>query len=361
MVEDHEAFLAKVSGGVAPWLVPVFVAVALAAGLATSAIGEARRINLHTAPILLLIGWNAFVYLAMIVGRMTRRGRVAPARTLIAWIAGWPVRRLAGRAAAGEGMRIAITRWLDAHHDVLLARTAVALHLAAAFFMMGAIGGMYLRGVGFEYLAGWESTFLDARAVQRVLSAALLPGELLTGLAVGDAAHIESIRFHDGAGGGPATSWIHLFAISGAAWVIVPRLALAALAGARTTGLARATTTRHDVTVTAHGVRLDAPTRARAEAALVGALGLTVRVTFAGDTPRPQAAQALLFALATTPEDEVHGALLREAGPRAVLVDERSFAERFGDDAAVMDRRRNAWTTFLGRFGQVPLFLPAGP
>ena len=49
------------------------------------------------------------------------------------------------------------------------ARAALILHLSAALFAVGAVAGMYAGGLGLEYLAGWESTFLDETALAKLL------------------------------------------------------------------------------------------------------------------------------------------------------------------------------------------------
>ena len=63
----------------------------------------------------------------------------------------------------------------------MLTRIAALLHVAAAAVAIGLLGSMYLRGLVLDYRAGWQSTFLQADTVQRVLSTLLAPATALTG------------------------------------------------------------------------------------------------------------------------------------------------------------------------------------
>ena len=113
----------------------------------------------------------------------------------------------------------------------MAARAARVLHLAAALFAMGAVTGLYVRGLVFEYRAGWESTFLDATAVHALLSFFLSPAAQLIGIPFPSVEQIAALRFTNGTpGNANAALWIHLYAITVGAIVIVPRLALALIA-----------------------------------------------------------------------------------------------------------------------------------
>ena len=113
----------------------------------------------------------------------------------------------------------------------MAARAARVLHLAAALFALGAVAGLYVRGLVFEYRAGWESTFLDAPAVHALLSFFLSPAAQLIGASFPSVDQIAALRFTNGApGNANAALWIHLYAITVGVIVIVPRLALALIA-----------------------------------------------------------------------------------------------------------------------------------
>ena len=93
----------------------------------------------------------------------------------------------------------------------------MALHLAAVAVAAGALAAMYLRGLGLEYRAGWDSTFLDAQAVHRWLNLLLGPASALSGIALPEPAQLEALRFSTGPGEN-AARWIHLYALTTAGW-----------------------------------------------------------------------------------------------------------------------------------------------
>ena len=70
--------------------------------------------------------------------------------------------------------RISRREWLTLSAPLMSARVAAILHAAAFAFALGAIASLYLRGIVFDYRAGWESTFLAAGEVHRILALVLL-------------------------------------------------------------------------------------------------------------------------------------------------------------------------------------------
>jgi hypothetical protein len=368
------------------WLPAAVALLGVLVGIASNALGETKRINLITAPIAFLIGWNVLVYVLMIVCALRRAagGRSSPG-PIVRWLAAHQA-GVKTRTAA-PALREALAAWIGHGQPLHSARIAAALHLGAAGLAAGAVLGMYLRGVGVEFLAGWESTFLEPGAVHRLLSLITGPGALLTGMSVPDAVHIAAIRFHESAGGELAAPWIHRYAASAVVIILGPRLLLAAIALVQTWRLARhfplplgedyfrrlaagSTGRARRVTIIPYSVADDAHVRQKAMAGLERMLGIPVEATFheplkygdalaAGSGGEPHD-RVLVFSLAATPEPEVHGELLEPTRPLAVLVDEAAFAARFTGDAAAerrLEERRNAWREFLAGFGIEPVFL----
>jgi hypothetical protein len=375
------------------WIGGALVLAALVLGVLSNQLGPAQRVNVLAFPILALLAWNLAVYALLAV------------RTPLAWLsrrAAGPVRSLVARLAhgaaapgrGGDGLAPAIgtfaTDWARLAAPLNGARAARVLHWAAAAFALGAIAGMYLRGLAFEYRAGWESTFLSAEQVRAVLAFALAPGSWLTGIAVPGAEHLERIRF--GAGDGEnAAPWIHLYAATAAAVVLVPRALLALAAGfmeRRGSGrfalpleepyfarLLRAYSrgaTR--VQVVPYSYQVPAPSVQGLSAAFARAFGAHADVRFAepvgyGDEDRlgelPAAdLYAGLFNLAATPERENQSAFLEalrarvgRGGALAALVDETGFARRFASQPARIDERREAWRSALEGLGIEPVFI----
>ena len=112
-------------------------------------------------------------------------------------------------------------------------------HFGSAASRCGLVAGFYVRGIGLEYRAGWESTFLGASQVRALRALVVRPGLAADGHRVARrrCCRIEALHWRDGAGGGPAAPWIHLMAATAILYVIVPRLLLAL---ASTLRLARA-------------------------------------------------------------------------------------------------------------------------
>ena len=143
------------------------------------------------------------------------------------------------RVRASRRARCARTgrRWSALVAPLVGARLRLALHVGAAMLVLGAVAGMYVRGLTFEYRATWESTFVGpgdggGPAARRSsgrrphCSARRCPTrpQLAAMRAPGDA---------------PAAIWIHLWAVTAALVVLLPRGVLAALAFAKQRRLAR--------------------------------------------------------------------------------------------------------------------------
>ncbi len=389
-----------------PWIGWVMVLAALTAGFAADAIGAAGRINLLSPPLAALLAWNLLVY-ALLVVRAARKlgGNARPSAGPFAQLvarashAVVSIERVARRSAPVSAF---VTDWLAASAPLAAARVGRILHLAAAAFAAGAIGGMYVRGLGLAYLAGWESTFLSPDTVHAILSALLAPASALTNIALPDAAQIASIRFDVSPGEG-AARWIHLYAATLALVVLVPRLILFAASAWREHRLAqRFALALHtpyfaalagvhrghaaSARIVPYSYRL-APQAALGLDAIFGRmfgagshLSIAAAVEFGGEDALdeallaggPHVFVAALFSATATPEPETHGAfvaalakLVPPATPLLVLVDESAFHERFGREPtakARRDERRDAWTKMLAACGHAPVFIdPAAP
>ncbi|HRD91456.1 MAG TPA: DUF2868 domain-containing protein, partial [Accumulibacter sp.] len=256
------------------------------------------------------------------------------------------------------------------------ARAARILHLAAALLATGVLAGFYLRGLAFAYEATWESTFLAAGDVRRLLAIALAPGAALSGIPLPTADEIESIRTPAGEN---AARWLHLLAASVAAVVIVPRLVLALLAWLLERRRSSSLPIDFDepyfdrllrdfrggplrLTVIPYSYTLPPEATSGLERLVARALGGNTLLTVGpavryGDEDAPLRTGAnngdgqiiALFNATATPEREAHGAFLRalgnpDGGARRIvaLVDESSFLAR-GRQPGRVEGRRAAW------------------
>lgn len=389
-----------------PWIAWALVLVAFALGAAGDAIGAKHRINVLAPPLLALLVWNLAVYATIGARALASLLRSEPLRR-------GPIARWVARAARAAPAPPATTAdapplahfaldWARASAKLNATRVARVLHAGAIAFALGALCGMYARGLGLEYRAGWESTFLGAPAVQALLALVLGPASALTGIALPDVPRLEAMRFPASIGE-PAAAWIHLYAVTLGLAVVLPRLVLAAIDRVREHRLAtRFPLSLEDayfaslarahrgeaarVAVLAHA-RAPSPQGVLGLQAVLGAvLGAKTTLTVArpigyGDeaataaalaqatenAPAPALVVALLASTAT-PEAQAQGAFVDAlaaalpAGARLlVLVDESAFLARFGSaDASALRRlqeRRSAWRGFLTERGQAPLIL----
>ena len=384
----------------------VIVALGVLVGLALSSLDGTRRINVLAFPVLGVVAWNLAIYAAILAGWMRARRAQTPRRRvpeMLAHLATSRASRLVAKSGAfnaplAEALGRFTREWFAAAQPLLLARAARLLHLSAAALGIGLIVGLYVRGIAFDYRAGWESTFLDASQARALLSVIYGPASLVTGIAIPDAAALEAIRWKDATGGERAAPWIHLLAATVALFVVLPRLALS-LAGTLfitrwsqraplpawlaayfrgTFGALGGSIGRGIATVVPYAYEPSAEARAGLRALLPRALGegltldprAAVRYGEEAEFVRELDAAGkadvvvLLFNLAATPEEENHGAVIagvrdwlaarQPRGPRLlVLVDEGPYAERMAADGAAgrVAERRDAWQQFVAAHG----------
>ena len=370
----------------------VLPAAALLAGMFLDQITDPHRVDLLSAPLLLVVAWSLAVYAALLVwpwlpaGRQTRR-QAGPVR--LASLIGLRSTRLPrGLSPALAGALSAFTaQWAQLSRRLILARVRRTLHLASALFAIGAVASLYARGYVVQYSAGWESTFLDASQVHAALSVLFAPALAVFPLQGFSVADVQALRFGQPPSVPSGARWVHLYAATLGLLVVLPRLLLAGAAGLQARRWAEN-----------FPLDLNQPYFRRLLAALGSAPGLlqVLPYSFAVDEARatglnqlasqllggqaqamvrPSLAYgsepgealhglnlsdagitltAVLFSLSATPENENHGALLdflvgRSERRIAVLVDESGYLERLGGQASAqarMDERLALWQQF---------------
>ena len=337
------------------WLAVAVPALGFVLGVSADHLGASQRINILAPPLLALLVWNLAVYLGLVLTAL-----------------GSPARRSRGWAAL-------LVRRSGVPEPADLARATAVLHAAAAALALGALLSLYLRGLAFEYRAGWDSTFLDAAAVQRLLAVVLGPAAWLSGLALPDADELARLRYSEGPGEN-AARWIHLQAITLAGVVLLPRTLLAVWSWRRAQSLAQARE-RNAVGIPvavwpySHHASADAlrgllrllrhtlgPATTTHVAPVVPLGGEDQLAALPWPAPQEKRGQPalVLFHLAATPERENHGAFIdalshRCGAPPWVLVDESAFKQRFSgaDGAQRLQQRRAAWRALAQAHGCV--------
>ncbi len=356
------------------WLAIGLPVLALLAGALLDRIADPHRVDLLSAPLLGIIGWNLVVYVCVLVLAVMparKRTGIGLLRRFGAGSAKLP-RKLP--AALATGLTRFIAEWTELSAKLSRARLARTFHLAAAAFALGAIVSLYARGLTSQYGAGWESTFLGASQVHQILSVIFAPALLVFPLQGFTLADIEALRFTGVSVAGSGARWAHLYAATVLLLVVVPRGLLAVAYQLRVTTLRRNFPLDIEqpyfrklsgqvgnvepglLRVLPYSYTLD-EARDRGLSAIATALfGEQARVMLRpslayGEDPAdaigPDApgvtVTAVLFSMAATPEQENHGAVLdqlRRASPRgiAVLVDESSLTQRAGPDERLVER-----------------------
>ncbi len=381
-----------------PWIGWVLVIAAFALGVATDYIGPAHRVNALAFPLLALVAWNLLIY-ALIVLRgvlslaPSRTRSFGPFTNFVARL-GRGVQAATLAATPESPLAIFARDWVRISMPLTAARVARILHFSALAFALGAIAALYLRGLVLEYRAGWESTFLGSAEVHRLLSIVLGPASTLSGIPLPDAQHLEAIRFSAGPGEN-AAPWIHLYTVTIAFAVVIPRAVLALFAWI----LQRRREQRMPLPLEdAYYQRLLRGFKGESarvhvlpysfQLAPQSALGLkeivtrvfgpkaevsiAPAVTFGGEDALPanlmpgeqMALAAPLFNLTATPETENHGAFVAAVGkqvqrgtPLVALIDEAGFRQRFGGQDARLEERRKAWQQLLAAQRIEPVFV----
>lgn len=383
------------------WAVPLL---ALGLGLVSHRL-DGDRLNILAFPLLGMLAWNLLVYTWLLVGTVRRAlGRQTemsghPLLQLLERLGGPAATRLAAQPTLERGVARFVRDWGRAAGALTRYRASRTLHLGAALFAVGVIAGLLIRArYTAEYRAGWAGTWAGAEGeVAAFLQLVLGPASWLTGIALPDVERLRALR----GGGENAGDWLILWAVTATLFVIGPRLLLAAWNAGKAAVLKRRVPVpgaedfyvrsllrnalgRPGVArVVPYGFQPSPAARERLGRLLGAALGEKVRVEV--DDPVPYGAEdrwlasegrelgradqlVLLFAMASTPEAENHGAFARGVRDRLVgggtgltlLIDDSSFRERLrGQPSASrrLDERAAAWRGVLAPVGTAPVVI----
>jgi hypothetical protein len=356
-----------------PW---ALAAAAFVLGWWSNELGPHRQISLLSFPLLGLILWNLTVCGASLWAEWTsakkKRAAAEPA---------FPRRMPAAdaMAAAGAEFTARAAAWERPRRH---ARLKWMFHAAAIALALGVVAGMYVRGLAKEYTASWQSTFLNRSHVRALTATVLGPASLVTGIAVPDPLEKDTPQ--------DAAPWIHLWAASAGLFIVVPRLLLANIARLQAQrsrpdyneefgswlelGRALASGQTRNATVLPVHCEPEPKMRDSLRLILQHLWGVDVRAGFL--PPLPYGAEgfsltpipeflAVMVPLATTPESEIHGALLTSlagAGPerrqRLLVLDASGFEARFRSLPEYPQRlaaRRALWEKMSG--GDFPVLL----
>jgi len=367
----------------------LILAVGVIVGAASNALGPTHHVSVLAFPLATILAWNLSVYGALLLHGFVRvRGmRRGPSRLAVLgrWLEGLRLSVLARRMGATARSAVvadAIQRfqrlWVPTAAPLIAARMRMLLHIGAFALALGAVAGMYVSGIAFEYRATWESTWLDAPDVQRYVNVVLGPAARVNGIAVPRVADLRGP-----VGEGDARPWIHLWATTLGLFVLLPRAALAGREALTAARLSRWLPVEIDagytrralhsgrgaatvVEVVYYSCAPDRTLRDRLHTLLQEHAGARAVIRDGpsleyGDDPGQIALTepapgvvALVFPLAQTPEPEVHGKFierLRErldaAGRELVLVLETATYRQRAGSATRVAERRATWERML--------------
>lgn len=364
----------------ASWLLPL---AALLAGAFAERFADPNRVDLLSLPLLGIIAWNALAYLLLALWAVLPARRAGLRRGLAnrMGLGGSHVPRRLPHVL-GSGVLQFMVDWARLGSALNLARIARILHFSAAAFAVGAVLSLYARGIVARYAAGWDSTFLDAEQVHRLLSLLFAPATRLFGLEGFTLEEVVGLKDWGSARLGNGARWVHLYAASLLLYVVLPRLVLGALAALQAAWLrgrfpldlqqpyfqqlaVAAGAEPGLLRVLPYSLTVDEARSQGLDAVAQEMLGEQARVRLlppvAYGSPAPEldaqegATTAVLFGIAATPEQENHGVFLAALGKGrrlVALLDQSALAAR--QDASRLRERVELWREFCILHGAEP-------
>ncbi len=219
--------------------IPLFLIIVLAilGGLLTDPIGPRGQINLLHFPLLVLVIWNGAMYIWSTMRYVLKNAwKSHRAECISDWLNRtglWVLQvklRLFQQASQEEKQWIvaSLSRffqlWSSLVGEGVRLKGKSMLHWGAAGLAIGVIIGLYCRGFVFEYRASWASTFLEAEQVHHMLAVILFPASTLLGI---DFPSVQAIATLKAPGSENAAIWIHLWAVTCLILIVLPRVGLA--------------------------------------------------------------------------------------------------------------------------------------
>lgn len=200
--------------------------VAFVLGATSHILGLSRSFDIVALPILVLLLWNAVVYALIIYGWI----RPAKATREHGMMGFWLKRLLPsskGLPDADKASQFYLTSLVPWIRSWLTPSVVSWFHAGSACFVLGLLAAIYLRGLGKEYVAEWESTWFSASGVKTLIGGILSPASWISGISL-PATLEEWDHLHRSHGRGVnAGSWIHLYALTLIGGIVLPRMLLA--------------------------------------------------------------------------------------------------------------------------------------
>lgn len=208
------------------WIGATLCFAAFAMGATSHSFGLSRSFDLVAIPILFILLWNAIIYVFLVYSYFQKSGTNA-GFGLVAQLVERRISALVGDQPANKARKSylkCVTAWLRSWATPTLVSW---FHAGSACLVLGLLAAIYLRGLNIKYVAEWESTWLNAQGLSSILGFLLGPASWLSGIPLPDTLEDWSLLERvPGRGGANAGPWIHLYAITLIGWIVVPRLIL---------------------------------------------------------------------------------------------------------------------------------------
>lgn len=386
--KEHSEIRSAASPLIGPGTIAVLaIFLATILGYFSNELGPEQRINILAFPLLGMLAWNFLMYGLEIARAFVK----APSFGFAKWLDQAKERIGLNSEPSGplkSSLALFSANWSKATASIGSAQIRSALHLAAAAFAAALVIGMYVQGLAYEYRAIWQSTFFDQSAVQTLVDTVLGPAAAVRGEPVPS---VEAMRWtlENQSAGDDAATWIHLYATTIGLFIILPRIGLCLFWWGRSRLQTNAIELREfspayydrllaeargdsiKVRIVPHSHAVSEDMRKPIANALASQLGGPVNLDWAdsiafgeesdfveglNDLPKHL---ILLFNFSATPEEEIHGELVRElreklAGAETqlkIVLDASSFDEKRRGLADFDERRKTreqGWRRVIG-------------
>jgi hypothetical protein len=209
----------------------ILLALSFVAGLLLSLLAGRLRINLFAYPLLALLAWNLGAY-ALLIGRALHKtgdGWLSEfwfGKVYLRWVRRETdaiLTQTSGfNAPLAPGLRRFASTWWASAQPLFELRAKWLLHLCAALAALGLLAGYYYAAGALHHPAGWSGHAVGTSTARGLLTALYGPASAITGIAIPHVEALGMLRWQQG--GGDATAWVHLMAVTAALYIIVPRL-----------------------------------------------------------------------------------------------------------------------------------------
>lgn len=229
-------------------------------GLLSNYLGPSQFIHVVYNPLTILLVWNIFVYLLLVLKSFWKirlpeaklnSKQIIPDLKLepeegkkkkklnfiLDWVIGGIFKGMVQLKSkfVDDSTRVIILKkiipafwasYKEIAGKTLVLRFSSLLNLGAAGLLIGALAGVYFRGLFFSYNIVWQSTFIsDPETIRSLLNVLFGPASIILD---GSFISMETVRLLLKPDGAEAAPWIHRMALTTMLFIFIPRILFAA-------------------------------------------------------------------------------------------------------------------------------------